>query len=325
MAKSSTSRKSQTATSPEVIIDIKGLKKIYGKDETAVHALKGIDLEIPRGSIFGLLGPNGAGKSTLINILGGLTIKSSGTVNICGYDIDRDARNARGVIGIVPQELNMDPFFTPRQTLEMISGLYGVPKKQRITEDILKAVGLLDKADSYARKLSGGMQRRLLVAKAMVHEPEILVLDEPTAGVDITLRKQLWDYVFEINQKKGTTILLTTHYLQEAEEMCDQIAIINHGKLIANKPKKELLSLVDAKTITISFAEKISKIPASLKKFKVSQEDTHILTIHYHQNKTSAGDIITLLQKEKHVITDVSTREADLEQVFLDLTKRKEK
>ena len=307
----------------ENIITISGLNKTYQSgNKEAVQALKDINLNIPYGSIFGLLGPNGAGKSTLINILGGLTIKSSGSVSIAGYDLDKDSRNARGSIGIVPQELNMDPFFTPRQSLEMISGLYGVPKKQRITDDILKAVGLLDKADVSSRKLSGGMQRRLLVAKAMVHEPAILVLDEPTAGVDITLRKQLWDYVYEINQKFKTTILLTTHYLEEAEEMCDRIAIINHGKVIANESKKSILKMVDAKSLEVTFAEPLKKIPESLKKFKVEQlNHGQTLVITYGQKTATAGEIITLLQNEKAVITEISTREADLEQVFLDLTK----
>ncbi len=307
----------------ENIITISGLNKTYQSgSKGAVEALKDINLNIPYGSIFGLLGPNGAGKSTLINILGGLTIKSSGKVSIAGYDLDKDSRNARGSIGIVPQELNMDPFFTPRQSLEMISGLYGVPKKQRITDDILKAVGLLDKADVSSRKLSGGMQRRLLVAKAMVHEPAILVLDEPTAGVDITLRKQLWDYVYEINQKFKTTILLTTHYLEEAEEMCDRIAIINHGKVIANESKKSILKMVDAKSLEVTFAEPLKKIPEALQKFKVEQlNHGQTLVITYGQKTATAGEIITLLQNEKAVITEISTREADLEQVFLDLTK----
>ncbi len=309
----------------ENIITISGLNKTYQSgNKEAVEALKDINLNIPYGSIFGLLGPNGAGKSTLINILGGLTIKSSGKVSIAGYDLDKDSRNARGSIGIVPQELNMDPFFTPRQSLEMISGLYGVPKKQRITDDILKAVGLLDKADVSSRKLSGGMQRRLLVAKAMVHEPAILVLDEPTAGVDITLRKQLWDYVYEINQKFKTTILLTTHYLEEAEEMCDRIAIINHGKVIANESKKSILKMVDAKSLEVTFAEPLKKIPEALQKFKVEQlNHGQTLVITYGQKTATAGEIITLLQNEKAVITEISTREADLEQVFLDLTQKK--
>ncbi len=302
------------------VISIQGLKKKYGIGDHTVMALKGIDIDIPKGSIFGLLGPNGAGKSTLINILGGLTIKSEGKVRIADYDLDYSPRNARGAIGIVPQEINMDPFFTPRQSLEMISGLYGVAKKNRITDEILHAVGLMDKADSYSRKLSGGMQRRLLVAKAMVHEPEILVLDEPTAGVDITLRKQLWDYVYEINQKKGTTILLTTHYLEEAEEMCDQIAIINHGELIANTSKKEMLKLVDIKTLEVTFVAEIKDIPDSLKKFDVQQIMPNILAIHYSQAKASAGEIITLLQKEKIEISEITTCQADLEKVFLNLT-----
>ncbi len=313
----------QTA-SPENIITIRGLNKVYqGKKNQQIEALKHIDLDIPYGSIFGLLGPNGAGKSTLINILGGLTIKSAGTVNIAGYDLDKDPRNARGVMGVVPQELNMDPFFTPRQTLELISGLYGVPKKERITEEILVAVGLQDKADESSRKLSGGMQRRLLVAKAMVHSPAVLVLDEPTAGVDITLRQQLWDYVYEINQKHKITILLTTHYLEEAEEMCDQIAIIDHGKLIANESKKSMLKLVDMKSLQVSFSQPIKKLPDFLDKFDVQNIDEHTLLITYGQSNANAGEIINLLNKEKFDIRDITTKEADLEKVFLELTKKK--
>ena len=230
-------------TPPEFAIEARGLDKTYraqGKG-TAVHALKAIDLAIPRGSFFGLLGPNGAGKSTFINILGGLVVKSGGTASIWGHDIDADPMNARGAIGIVPQELNMDPFFSPGEALEIQAGYYGVPKSERRTEEILRAVGLWDKRDAYARTLSGGMKRRLLVAKAMVHGPPVLVLDEPTAGVDVELRRQLWDYVRSLHAS-GVTIVLTTHYLEEAQELCDTIAIINHGNVIACEPTSKLIS-----------------------------------------------------------------------------------
>ncbi|RYD90229.1 MAG: ABC transporter ATP-binding protein, partial [Sphingomonadales bacterium] len=208
----------------EAAISIQGLSKIY---KGGKQALFDVDLDVPRGQIFGLLGPNGAGKSTTINILAGLVNKSAGKVDIWGFDIDRDARNAKASIGIVPQEIVFDPFFTPRETLDNQAGFYGVPKNRRHTEELLRAVHLFDKADAYSRSLSGGMKRRLLVAKAMVHSPPILVLDEPTAGVDVELRQQLWEYVRELN-RNGVTIVLTTHYLEEAEELCDRIAIINH-------------------------------------------------------------------------------------------------
>ncbi len=240
-------------TPPEFAIEACGLDKTYrtqGKG-AAVHALKTIDLAIPRGSFFGLLGPNGAGKSTLINILGGLVVKSGGTASIWGHDIDADPMNARGAIGIVPQELTMDPFFSPAEALEIQAGYYGVPKSERRTEEILRAVGLWDKRDAYARTLSGGMKRRLLVAKAMVHGPPVLVLDEPTAGVDVELRRQLWDYVRSLHAQ-GVTIVLTTHYLEEAQELCDTIAIINHGNVIACEPTSKLISRLDQKTLVVT-------------------------------------------------------------------------
>src|ERR1700754_8379 len=236
------------SSAPEFAIEARGLDKVYraqGKQE-AKHALKGVDLAIPRGSFFGLLGPNGAGKSTFINILGGMVVKSGGIAKIWGHDIDADPMNARGAIGIVPQELNMDPFFSPAESLEIQAGYYGVPKSERRTEEILRAVGLWDKRDAYARTLSGGMKRRLLVAKAMVHAPPVLVLDEPTAGVDVELRRQLWDYVRGLHAR-GVTIVLTTHYLEEAEQLCDRIAIINHGQVIANEPTRDLVGRAQEK------------------------------------------------------------------------------
>src|SRR5215212_2430791 len=224
-------------------ISIEQLEKTYAGGK---KALDGISLDVPRGEIFGLLGPNGAGKSTLINILAGLVNKSGGSASIWGFDIDRHPRNAKFSIGIVPQEILFDPFFTPFEALELQAGLYGVPKEKRRTMELLRAVRLEDKAGAYSRTLSGGMKRRLLVAKAMVHSPPILVLDEPTAGVDVELRRQLWDYVRQLNAQ-GVTIVLTTHYLEEAEELCDRIAIIHHGRVIANEPTRELVSKAQEK------------------------------------------------------------------------------
>ena len=234
----------------ETAIDIKGLTKIYRGREGDKHALKGLDLDIPAGCVFGLLGPNGAGKSTLINILAGLVRKTSGQVTIWGFDQDVNPRQSRAAIGVMPQELNLDPFFNPRDALEMQAGLYGVPKAQRRSDEILELVGLQDKAKAYARTLSGGMRRRLLLAKALVHHPHILVLDEPTAGVDIELRQMLWENVRRLNEQ-GMTIVLTTHYLEEAEEMCDEIAIINHGRLVVRDKTHALLGQLDTRRIVI--------------------------------------------------------------------------
>ena len=251
-------------TLPEFALEAEGLRKTYGgsKKRPPKEALKGVDLKIRRGSIFGLLGPNGAGKSTFINIFAGLTKKTAGTARIWGRDIDTDGRNARAAIGVVPQEINMDVFFTPYEMLELMAGFYGVPKAERKTMDILRAVGLEDKKNAYVRQLSGGMKRRLLVAKALVHTPPVLVLDEPTAGVDIELRRQLWDYVRELHAN-GTTIVLTTHYLEEAQELCDEIAIVNEGEVVACEPTTELLKRLDTKTLVIMPAEPVSEIPAA--------------------------------------------------------------
>ncbi len=232
----------------DMAIEIEGLRKTYKGART--EALKGVDLSIPAGSIFGLLGPNGAGKSTLINILAGLVIKSSGKVRIWGFDQDINPRQSRAAIGVMPQELNLDPFFTPRGALEVQAGLYGVPKAQRHTDKVLELIGLTDKAEAYARSLSGGMKRRLLLGKALVHNPQILVLDEPTAGVDIELRQMLWTNVRKLNEQ-GMTVILTTHYLEEAEEMCDEIAIIDHGKVVIQDKTAALVARMDAKTLVI--------------------------------------------------------------------------
>src|SRR4051812_12858680 len=247
---------------PDYAIEAKGLVKTYAATKTTpeMQALKGIDLAIPRGSIFGLLGPNGAGKSTFINILAGLCRKSSGSISIWGRDIDQRPRDARAAIGVVPQEIAADPFFTPRESMEVAAGMYAVPKAERRTTELLNAMGLGDKADAYVRQLSGGMKRRLMVAKAMVHNPPVLILDEPTAGVDVELRRQLWNYVVGLNQL-GVTIVLTTHYLEEAQELCDQIAIINRGEVAACEPTSTLLRRLDTRNVVVTPEEPVTDVP----------------------------------------------------------------
>ena len=284
------------------------------------RALDQVSFDVPRGQIFGLLGPNGAGKSTLINILAGLVVKSSGTAEIWGFDIDEHPRNAKRSIGIVPQEILFDPFFTPREALEIQAGLYGVPKAERITDALLAAVHLTDKAHAYARTLSGGMKRRLLVAKAMVHSPPILVLDEPTAGVDIELRQQLWDYVRGLN-KQGVTVVLTTHYLEEAEQLCDRIAIINHGKLIANEPTRQLIAKAQDKAVVVEVDRDIESSPDAFCFERIDQTGPRTLEITYRKDKVNAGQVLDALQQEGFGIVDVSTRDPDLEDVFLSLTR----
>jgi ABC-2 type transport system ATP-binding protein len=298
-------------------ISIRDLQKTYAGGK---RALDGVSLEVPRGQIFGLLGPNGAGKSTLINILAGLVNKSGGTATIWGFDIDQHPRNAKVSIGIVPQEIVFDPFFTPVETLELQAGLYGVPKASRRSMELLRAVHLEDKAHAYSRTLSGGMKRRLLVAKAMVHSPPILVLDEPTAGVDIELRQQLWDYVRSLNED-GVTIVLTTHYLEEAEELCDRIAIINHGRLIANEPTRALVGMAQEKAVEVTVDRDITEAPdaSCFDKIEIIAERT--LAITYRKDKVNAGEVLAALQRDGFGIVDVSTREADLEDVFLNLTR----
>ena len=282
-------------------------------------ALKGINLKIPRGSFFGLLGPNGAGKSTLINILAGLVNKTSGSVTVWGYDTEEEMRAARRSIGVVPQELNIDPFFTPREMLELQAGLYGLPETERQTAHVLEAVGLTDKADAYARSLSGGMRRRLLVGKAMVHSPPVLVLDEPSAGVDVDLRRQLWFRVKQMNAE-GVTVLLTTHYLQEAEAMCDTIAIINHGRLIACESTIDLLARLDSKEMLITIDVNIEVVPASLNIFNCVIIGERRLRVTYAPSRVNSGQIFAAFNTAGHTIVDVSTREVDLEEVFLSLT-----
>jgi ABC-2 type transport system ATP-binding protein len=297
-------------------IAIENVSKTY---DTGKRALDDVSFTVERGSIFGLLGPNGAGKSTLINILAGLVRKTSGQARICGFDIDANPRNAKASIGIVPQEIMFDPFFTPREALELQAGLYGVPKGQRKTMDLLRAVRLEDKADAYARTLSGGMKRRLLVAKALVHSPPVIILDEPTAGVDIELRQQLWDYVVELN-KAGTTVVLTTHYLEEAEQLCDRIAIINHGKLIANKPTKELVGMAREKAVVLTLDRDIEAAPAHSAFEKVEKISDRVIEITYHKDRMNAGQVLAAVQELGLGIIDVTTKEADLEDVFLSLT-----
>jgi ABC-2 type transport system ATP-binding protein len=298
-------------------ISIDTIRKTYAGGK---EALKGVSLDIAQGSIFGLLGPNGAGKSTLINILAGLVTKTSGSASIWGFDIDAHPRNAKNSIGIVPQEIVFDPFFTPFETLENVAGLYGVRKKDRISMELLKAVHLDDKAGAYARTLSGGMKRRLLVAKAMVHSPPILVLDEPTAGVDVELRQQLWAYVRELNAR-GVTIVLTTHYLEEAEELCDRIAIINHGMVITNKPTRELVDMAQEKLVEVMVDRDIADVPSSPLFQKIELKSERVLSITYSKKVANAGQVLAAIQALGFGIADVSTREADLEDVFLNLTR----
>ena len=305
----------------DAAIRIDSLCKTYrAKGMEPKRALDEVSFEVPRGQIFGLLGPNGAGKSTLINILAGLVVKSSGSAQIWGFDIDEHPRNAKRSIGIVPQEILFDPFFTPREALEIQAGLYGVPKPERITDALLAAVHLTDKAHAYARTLSGGMKRRLLVAKAMVHSPPVLVLDEPTAGVDIELRQQLWDYVKGLN-RQGVTVVLTTHYLEEAEQLCDRIAIINHGKLIANEPTRQLIAKAQDKAVVVEVDRDLQGAPDAACFEKIDVTGPRTIEITYRKDKVNAGQVLDALQKEGFGIVDVSTRDPDLEDVFLSLTR----
>ena len=301
----------------EPAIRIQNLRKTYAGGKLA---LDGISLDVPRGQIFGLLGPNGAGKSTIINILAGLVNKNAGTVSIWGFDIDRDPRNAKVSIGIVPQEILFDPFFTPAETLDNQAGYYAVPKAQRRTAELLRAVHLEDKADAYARSLSGGMKRRLLVAKAMVHAPPVLVLDEPTAGVDVELRQQLWAYVRELNAG-GVTVVLTTHYLEEAEELCDRIAIINHGRLIANEATRDLVGMAQEKAVEVTVDRDMAAAPSASCFGKSELKGPRTVVITYSKDKVNAGEVLAALQAAGLGIVDVSTKEADLEDVFLNLTR----
>jgi ABC-2 type transport system ATP-binding protein len=304
-------------------LQITGLRKTYAAqgNAPAKHALKGVDLTIRSGSILGLLGPNGAGKSTMINILAGLVNKTAGQVVIWGFDQDVNPRQSRAAIGVMPQELNMDPFFTPRASLEVQAGLYGVPKSERWTDELLELVGLTDQANAYARNLSGGMKRRLLLAKALVHRPQILVLDEPTAGVDITLREMLWANVRKLNDQ-GMTIILTTHYLEEAEQMCDEIAIINHGELVVRQNTKDLLGRTDGKTLVLDTGGPVT-LPALPEGVRHERRPDGRLAITYPPSKLRADQVLDALRDAGIPILDVATEQPDLEDVFVELTRGK--
>ena len=303
-------------------ISVKNLNKIYGKNSLSEKvALNNINLDIPKGSIFGLLGPNGAGKSTFINILADLVKKTSGKVNVLGVDHEKDLKTVKSSMGIVPQELNIDPFFTPYELLEIQAGLYGVQKKNRKTIQILEMLALSDKSQAYARTLSGGMRRRLLIAKAMVHDPEILILDEPTAGVDVELRSNLWDSIHLLNSK-GKTIILTTHYLHEAEELCDNIAIIDKGKLVACDTKENVKSFINNKKITISYKPKNNFNISELKKMNLNIEyNENRIVINYIPNEIDFDKILQKIQKLGIEVIDMNIKESNLEDVFLKLTK----
>ena len=305
----------------QTAIEIRGVHKTYAqrRGNQTRPALSGIDLTIPAGSVFGLLGPNGAGKSTLINILAGLVNKSAGSVKIWGFDQDSNPRQARAAIGVMPQELNLDPFFTPRRALEVQAGLYGVPARERRSDDILEMVGLSKQAEAYARTLSGGMRRRLLLAKALVHTPPILVLDEPTAGVDIELRQMLWQNVRRLNRDHGMTIILTTHYLEEAEQMCEEIAILNKGQIVAQDSTKNLLGYLDAKTLVIQPINPIGALPQH-RDTSVSLRPDGTLVISYRSAQISAEEVLKSVRNAGIAIRDVRTEQSDLEDVFLALT-----
>ena len=305
---------------PEFAIEAEGVVKIYPATKTApqMHALRGLDLKIPRGSIFGLLGPNGAGKSTFINTLAGLTKKTSGTVRIWGRDIDQRPRDARAAIGVVPQEIAADPFFTPRESLEVQAGMYGVPAAERRTMELLNALGLGDKAGAYVRQLSGGMKRRLMVAKAMVHNPPVLILDEPTAGVDVELRRQLWNYVVELN-RKGVTIVLTTHYLEEAQELCDQIAIVNRGEVVACEPTGTLLRRMDSRNVVVTPEQPVTVAPA-LAGFETKLRSGGAFSVSYRTGQSSVEQVLAAVRASGVHIKDIATEDPDLEDVFVALT-----
>ncbi len=301
----------------KIVLSVKNLNKIYNKN---IQALKNLNLEVNEGEIFGLLGPNGAGKSTFINILSGITTKTSGDVNVWGFNLDKNPRQVRASLGIVPQEINVDPFFTPKNLLELQAGLYGVKKKDRITDTILELVSLKDKANSYTRNLSGGMQRRLLIAKALVHKPPIVILDEPTAGVDVELRKKLLENVKSL-QSIGVTIILTTHYLSEAEEMCDRIAIINKGRLIALDTTENMLDKIQSKIVKFKINKKVSNLGDISNLIKIVSNNSKELIISYEKNKVNIQNIIDSLKAQNIDILDFQSTDPDLEDVFIKLIK----
>ena len=303
------------------VLTVKNLNKVYTKNGSKqTHALNNLNLEVKEGEIFGLLGPNGAGKSTFINILGGSVVKTSGEVNVWGFNLDKNPRQVRASIGIVPQEVNFDPFFSPRKLLELQAGLYGVKEKDRITDTILKLVSLEKQADSYARSLSGGMKRRLLVAKAMVHQPPIIILDEPTAGVDVELRTTLWENVRSLN-KQGVTTILTTHYLEEAEKMCDRIGILSDGNLVALDTTRNLLQRIQTKVVYFTTDKKINIKDKFFVSLKIISNEENKLVLSYEKSRINIDKIITEIKKQDVIIQDISTDDGDLEDVFLRLTK----
>jgi ABC-2 type transport system ATP-binding protein len=304
-------------------LSVENLSKVYLLDKkktSNVNALNDISLEVKQGEIFGLLGPNGAGKTTFLSILAGTVIKTKGKVNVWGFDLDKNPRQVRASIGIVPQEVNLDAFFSPKKLLDLQAGLYGIKDSQKITETILKLVSLDKQANSYSRNLSGGMKRRLLIAKAMVHQPPILILDEPTAGVDVELRKNLWDNVKELN-KIGVTIILTTHYLFEAQEMCDRIAIINKGNLVALDTTKKLLDSIKSKKITFKLKKFESDLVLSLPNVKFSVISNDTIAVSYEKESFNFENLINYIKEKNLKILDISIDEGDLEDVFLQLTK----
>jgi len=303
------------------VLSVKNLNKIYNsRDSNSINALNNLNLDVKEGEIFGLLGPNGAGKTTFINILAGTVIKTSGEVNVWGFNLDKNPRQVRGSIGIVPQEVVLDPFFSPRKLLELQAGLYGVKKKERITDNILELVSLDEQANSYARSLSGGMKRRLLIAKALVHQPPIIFLDEPTAGVDVQLRKNLWENVKSLNNQ-GVTIILTTHYLEEAEEMCNRIGILNKGNLVALDSTKNLLNKIQTKKVIFKINKKIEIKENALDSLKIISNKENEICVSYEKSKVNIEEIVNLIKKENVQICDISTDDGDLEDVFLLLTK----
>lgn len=314
-------RRKTAMPDPKYAIEVRDLRKTYAATGKMPEkqALDGISLEIPTGSIFGLLGPNGAGKSTFINILAGLVKKTSGTAKIWDLDIDAHPRQSRAAIGVVNQEVVADPFFTPFEMLELMAGFYGVPKAERRSVEILTALGLADKKDAYVRQLSGGMKRRLMVAKALVHNPPVLILDEPTAGVDVELRRLMWDYVRELHAK-GTTIILTTHYLEEAEELCDTIAIVDRGRIVACEPTPKLLSRLDYKTLIITPREPITAIPTELAMHDPKLRPDGTLAITFKTAETGIGRLLEKARAAGISVADLSTKSPDLEDVFLSLT-----
>jgi len=303
------------------VLSVKNLNKIYkSKNSNSITALNNLNLDVKEGEIFGLLGPNGAGKTTFINIVAGTVIKTSGEVNVWGFNLDKNPRQVRASIGIVPQEVVLDPFFSPKKSLELQAGLYGVKKKERITDTILKLVSLDKQANSYARSLSGGMKRRLLIAKALVHQPPIIFLDEPTAGVDVELRNNLWENVKSLNNQ-GVTIILTTHYLEEAEKMCNRIGILNKGNLVALDSTKNLLNKIQTKKVTFKINKKIEIKNNQLDSLKIISNKEDEICISYEKNKVNIEEVINLIKKTNVQIYDISTNDGDLEDVFLLLTK----